>query len=60
MKEGRKSAVKLHDNERDAAEQVRDSGKGYSVVKRPGEAVRCASYCSVAHGCPHFSGEVIF
>lgn len=60
MKEGRKSAVKLHDNELTAVNHAAELGKGHSVVKRPGESVRCASYCSVAHSCPAYQGEVLF
>jgi hypothetical protein len=52
MKEGRKSAVKLHDNAVTAATHATEVG-GY-VVKRPGEQTRCENYCSVAPFCAQF------
>lgn len=60
MKDGRKSAVKLHDSAQPAVKQATDLGKGHSVVKRPGEYRRCGEYCNVAHACPTFSAEVPF
>ena len=60
MKEGRKSAVKLHDNANTANDQRDLLGKGHTVVKRPGDYIRCANYCAVSHACPHHQGEVAF
>lgn len=60
MKEGRKSAVKLHSDETTAVAHASELGKAHTVVKRPGESIRCASYCSVAHGCPVYQSEVPF
>lgn len=31
--------------------------KGISIVHRPGEAIRCQNYCSVADHCTQFQGE---
>jgi hypothetical protein len=59
MKKGRKTAVKLYDSEREAAQASRDSQDMY-VVHRPGQYRRCADYCSVAHGCPQYQREVAF
>lgn len=60
MKDGRKSAVKLHDNSNNAYDHRDTLGKGYSVVKRAGSYRRCADYCSVSHACPEYQGEVEF
>lgn len=49
MKDGRKSAVKLHNNEADATEHA--TMLGCHVVKRPGEWNRCARYCDAANFC---------
>lgn len=52
MKEGRKSAVKLHDNKEEAERHVGELGNGHSVLHRPGDYVRCAGdYCMVARYC---------
>lgn len=45
-----KRAVKLYDNERDAKEHA-DESKGYWVEHRPGESVRCESYCAFKSSC---------
>lgn len=51
MKKGRKSAVKLFDNESDALTMAQDKGKDHSIVKREGEPKRCISYCDVREFC---------
>lgn len=51
MKEGRKSAVKLHESQAEAEAHAAELGKGHSVVHRPGESTRCASYCDVSRFC---------
>ena len=51
MKEGRKSAVKLHDSENIAMQHATDLGGGHKVVTRPGECTRCKSYCPVRTFC---------
>jgi hypothetical protein len=60
MKEGRKSAVKLHASQEAAENHVEALGKGHSVVLRPGEFRRCMDYCNVAHACPQMKSEVLF
>lgn len=60
MKEGRKSAVKLHSTAVDADAHAETLGKGHSVVLRPGESVRCEGYCSVSHACPYRKESVPF
>jgi hypothetical protein len=59
MKEGRKSAVKLFLKEQEAEERVRQEQERnpkakYRVEVRPGEDVRCISYCSVCEYCPYW------
>ena len=49
MEKGKKRATKLHDTEADAkahAEQL-----GAKVEARPGQSIRCASYCPMASKC---------
>ena len=58
MKEGRKSAIRLHDNHQDAEEQARALGEDgglYTVEHRRGNPVRCAgNYCMVANWCRQY------
>ena len=60
MKEGRKSAVKLHELENTANKHAEELGAKHSVVKRPGECTRCKSYCPVRRFCEHntHKGEI--
>lgn len=60
MKKGRKSAVKLFDNESDAEDWVKrqEDGANLHVSHRSGEAVRCAgNYCGVAQWCRQYLEE---
>lgn len=64
MREGRKTAVRIHDSRAAAAlhaeainaEGGRRGGRAYVEV-RPGESVRCASYCAVAGLCSQHLAE---
>jgi len=56
-KPGRKSAVKLYDNEDDALTHSAEIPSGY-VEHRPGESIRCADYCAVADYCAQRSAEI--
>lgn len=59
VKEGRKSAVKLYDNETEANEAAAAAGNGHSVQHRPGSAIRCAgNYCLVANYCRQWQEEL--
>ena len=63
MKEGRKSAVKLYDNEEEAkrcaAELGGTSGITHRVEHRTGNPVRCAgNYCMVANWCRQYQEEL--
>ena len=60
MKDGRKSAVKLHNNSNSAGDQRDLLGKGHTVIHRPGEYIRCGNYCSVAASCPHHQAGILF
>jgi len=51
MKKGQKRAVKLYDNEAEATDAV---GKGQYVEFRPGEDIRCDSYCPVNQFCDYY------
>lgn len=53
MKEGRKSAVKLFDEEV-AAQGMAETDKKLYVQKRPGQDRRCIRYCSVCNFCEYF------
>jgi hypothetical protein len=52
MKKGQKRAVKLYDS-LTAAE--RNRGALHYIQERPGESVRCASYCPVSSHCPQWA-----
>lgn len=54
MKEGRKTAVRLHDDAMSAQRHASELGANHSVVKRPGESVRCENYCAVKDFCPQY------
>lgn len=56
-KPGRKSAVKLYDNEDDALTHSAEIPSGY-VEHRPGESIRCADYCAVADVCAQRQAEL--
>lgn len=62
MKEGRKAAIKLHDNYKDAEDQARDLGEHggpCTVEHRPGTPTRCAgNYCMVANWCRQYQEEL--
>jgi hypothetical protein len=57
MKDGRKSAVKLHDSIEAASAHVIELGKGHQVVVRPGEWKRCADYCNVCRFCSQYKNK---
>lgn len=61
MKDGRKTAIRVMEDGIELMKYAIKEGltdedgvirPGYSVIKRPGESVRCESYCSVADVCP--------
>lgn len=52
MKKGQKRAVKLYDS---LAAAERNRGAAHYIQERPGESVRCASYCPVSSHCPQWA-----
>ncbi len=50
MKQGQKKAVKLYESKKLADLHVANTPALY-IVERPGESVRCASYCDVSERC---------
>ena len=60
MKAGRKSALRVLDSEQEAINwcntngHLSNLGKSITIVKRPGECVRCENYCSVASFCKYY------
>ena len=57
LKEGRKTAVRVLDNEPDAIQLTASLGKGHSVEIREGEDIRCDSYCSVNKWCSRYQSK---
>jgi hypothetical protein len=58
MKEGRKSAVRLLDEKGEAEEMAAELGKGHYVEHRPGESVKCRSFCLCCRFCNYYQGYV--
>jgi len=59
MKEGRKSAIRLHDTEESAKEQCAALGDGHYVDHRDGNPIRCAgNYCLVSGWCKQWQAEL--
>lgn len=54
MKKGRKTAIKLFDDEESANEWVEKLGLNYYVEFREGKDGRCDDYCSVKDFCPFY------
>lgn len=57
MKTGLKRAQRVFDNAEDANAFAAPIGKAY-VEKRPGQRVRCESYCDVAPFCSQWQAEI--
>jgi len=58
MKAGRKSAVKLHQDETAAFTHAAELGKGHSVTHRKGEWVKCGSYCNASAFCSQYQAHL--
>jgi hypothetical protein len=56
-KDGRKSAIRLLDDQEKADLMADELGKGHFVEFRPGEYRRCTNYCNVSHACPVWQGD---
>jgi hypothetical protein len=58
MREGRKSAVRLFDSQEAAQAAIESGGKANDYIDyRPGQDVRCESYCLVAAFCEQYQQE---
>jgi hypothetical protein len=57
-KEGRKTAVRLFDIEEEADKKAAELGVGHFVKKRPGESVKCRSYCLCSEFCNFYRQQV--
>lgn len=55
MKDGRKTAVKLHEKFEDADRHRVELGAKHTVVQRPTQYKRCEDYCPVADHCPQWA-----
>ena len=53
MKKGVKKAIRLYDSEVPATMHA-ETDPAFYIQFRPGESVRCESYCSCAPICPQF------
>lgn len=50
-KEGRKTAVKLFDTQKEAEEKITELGKGHYLEVRKGESMKCKNYCLCSKFC---------
>jgi hypothetical protein len=58
MKQGRKSAVRLVDDKTAAEIMAAELGKGHYVEHRPGESVKCQSFCVCCQFCNYYQACV--
>lgn len=58
MKNGRKSAVKLFDNQQDADAMAGEMGNSFYVEHRPAISRKCADYCNCKDFCSFYKSEV--
>jgi hypothetical protein len=58
-KEGRKTAVKLFDDEESAKARAEELGKGHYVEYRQGESVKCQNYCLCHDFCNYYRENVL-
>ncbi|MDE2104618.1 MAG: hypothetical protein KGL39_45705 [Patescibacteria group bacterium] len=58
MKEGRKSAVKLHEREENANLHLQSCDKRHFIQKRPGISIRCTDYCAVNKFCDFYNQTI--
>ena len=63
MKKGQKSAKRVLDSIEEALDWCKENKYAVdnniiSIVKRPGECVRCQSYCKVSKFCPYFNPQI--
>jgi hypothetical protein len=58
MKEGRKTAVKLHDTEESARTQLVELGAKHYIQTRPGEDKKCKDYCNCNKFCNYYMAQI--
>jgi hypothetical protein len=59
MKNGRKTAVRVFDEESKAQDFLIKEDKDYNIIKRPGDQwVRCRKYCNARQFCNHFQEQL--
>jgi hypothetical protein len=57
-KEGRKTAVRLFDAQAEAEAKAAELGAGHFVETRPGESIKCRSYCLCCDFCDFYRQNV--
>jgi hypothetical protein len=57
-KEGRKTAVRLFDDEQAAQKMIAELGKGHYLEYRKGESIKCQSYCLCCEHCNYYHENV--
>ena len=57
MKNGRKTAVKLFDNQLDADAYAGELGNAYYVEKRPAISRKCEDYCACCEFCSYWKSQ---
>ena len=57
MRNGRKSAIRLHESYQQADEMAKGLGDDHYVEVRKGDYTRCQEYCNVSHVCPAMKTE---
>jgi len=57
MKTGRKSAVRLLDDQSEADRMADKKGKGHFVSYRPGESTKCRHYCLCCQFCDFYNAN---
>lgn len=58
MKNGRKSAIKLHDREENAQLHLQACDNKHYIQKRPGTSIRCVDYCAVNKFCDFYNQNI--
>jgi hypothetical protein len=53
-KEGRKTAIRLLDDRQTAETMAAELGKGHYIEHRPGESVKCQSFCLCCRFCNYY------
>ena len=57
MKNGRKTAMRVLDNKKEAEQWMKDNG-GDSIETRPGEDKKCIDYCAACEFCNYYKNNI--